>query len=112
MFDFIISEISDRNASASDDFSTYISDSWSYVVKLCYNETVEHALFTYTIIKDKDGEHCPVTQKSVTIDVNGILKYFVYGHHVQNEELEQVLKKKEIILNILRIFQAMKIYSG
>ncbi|XP_071578318.1 uncharacterized protein [Temnothorax nylanderi] len=77
-------------------------------------EIVQCTLFTYAIMKVENGEHCPVAQKSVTLDIDGILKYFVYGRHVylQDKNLERVLKKKEMLKDILEKFKGMNVCSG
>lgn len=111
MLDFIISEIPERNASTNDDFSAYVPESWS-CFKM-HTKVIQHTLFSYTIMKINNGEHCPITQKCVTIDVDGVLKYFVYGRHVDSQhKLEQFLKKKEMLSGVLEKFQEMKVCSG
>ncbi|XP_011863356.1 PREDICTED: uncharacterized protein LOC105559571 [Vollenhovia emeryi] len=105
--------ISEENASTSDDFSADIPKGWSWVKMKC-TESVQHTLFIYTIMKVDNGINCPVSQKSVILDEDRILKYFVYGRYIDTEDknLERVLKKKEMLKTILRTFQGMNICKG
>ncbi|XP_036146648.1 uncharacterized protein LOC118646884 [Monomorium pharaonis] len=109
-----ITELIPENASANNDFSAVIPERWSWVNMPNYAEISQYTLFTYSIMNFENGVYCPVTQKSVTLDADGKLKYFIYGRHIdtQDKDLERVIKKKEMLKNILRKFQDMNICSG
>lgn len=62
-----------------------------------HTKIIQRILFSYTIMKINNGEYCPITQKSVTVDVNGTVKYFVYECHIDSQHnFEQFLKKERI----------------
>lgn len=100
--------------STSNDVSADIPEGWTWIKMLKYPKIAQHILFTYSIIKVDNGIYCPVTQNSVTLDADGILQYLIYGRHIdtQDKNLDRVLKKKEMLKNILIKFQGMNICSG
>lgn len=111
MLHFILSEIPEENGT-SDDFSAYVPDGWSWV-KIS-TEMVQCTLFTYSIMKIDNGEHCPVSQKNCTLHADGTLKYFVYGRHIdpKNTNLERMITHKEMIKDVLNKFKGMSICGG
>ncbi|XP_015595020.1 uncharacterized protein LOC107267604 isoform X2 [Cephus cinctus] len=105
-------EMPEENAITDEDFSAYVPEEWGWAKTS--TEIVQRTIFTYTILKVKNGKHCPVAQKSVTLDVNKNLQYFMYGRHIdpENTNLERILNGKEKLKDVLERFKGMNVCSG
>lgn len=105
-------EISEENESTCAEVSIVILDSWS-VAELRV-ESVKRILFSYVVTKFENGINCAVTQKSVTLDVDRTLNYYVYGRHVNQQEigLDRVLNSEKTLPYILIKFKEMNICNG
>lgn len=102
----------EENEGTCAEFSITIPDSWS-IAELRV-ESGKRILFSYAVTKFKNGINCPVTQKSVTLDVDRTLNYYIYGRHINQQKigLDRVLNAKETLPYILLKFKGMNICSG
>lgn len=109
---YIVLGVSEGSESICSELSMIVPDSWS--VSELRVESGQRILFSYAITKLENGMHCPVTQKCVTLDANRTLNYYVYGCHVNQQEikLDHILSKNEMLPDILIKFKELRICNG
>ncbi|CAL1681203.1 unnamed protein product [Lasius platythorax] len=96
----------------SDNYTATLPTSWS--VSELFPQTGHNLLFSYAVTLTKKGITVPITQKSVTLDTERKLCYYIYGHlvNVDGTDLDKILDNTTMLPSILIKFQHMNVCSG
>lgn len=111
IIDIVIDEPSTHHE-VSDNYTATLPTSWS--VSELFPQTGHNLLFSYAVTLTKKGITVPITQKSVTLDTERKLCYYIYGHlvNVNGTDLDKILDNTTMLPSILIKFQHMNVCSG